>query len=60
MAVEVGGDRVVVALKDLVGVVALVAHRVDLAERHVPDCVHEGVESARGSEKCEGERGRTH
>jgi hypothetical protein len=37
VTIEVSGDGRVVALEDLVGIVGLVAHRIDFSERHVAD-----------------------
>lgn len=42
VAVEMSRDRVVVPREDLVRVVGLIAHRVDLSKRHVSDWTKRG------------------
>lgn len=43
MTVEVSCYRLVIAVKDLIGVVGLISHGIDLAKRHVANCAKELV-----------------
>lgn len=59
MSVEVRRDGVVVALENLICVIRLISHRIDLAEGHVPDWVTQIVSTHRRRRICHASAKRT-